>query len=61
MFSKEHPYSIIKVFQTGGSLSRDEQAVEWRQSASDVHNKKETPNFAKSIEGRALGKSWHTF
>jgi len=38
-----------------------EQAAEARQSASDTHNREETPNFAKSIEGRALGKGWHTF
>ncbi len=38
-----------------------EQAAEARQAASDVHNREETPNFAKSIEGRALGKGWHTF
>ncbi len=38
-----------------------EQAAAARQAASDAHNKEETPNFAKSIEGRALGKGWHSF
>ncbi len=33
-----------------------EQAAVARQAASDAHNKEETPNFAKSIEGHALGK-----
>jgi hypothetical protein len=34
-----------------------ETAKEARQQASDVHNREETPNFAKSIERRALGKA----
>lgn len=38
-----------------------EQAAAARQAASDTHNREETPNFAKSIEGRSLGKGWHTF
>lgn len=33
-----------------------EQAKKARQEASDTHNREETPNFAKSIERRALGK-----
>jgi hypothetical protein len=31
-----------------------EQAAQARQAASDAHNKEETPNFAKSIERKAL-------
>jgi hypothetical protein len=31
-----------------------EQAKAARQAASDAHNHEETPNFAKSIERRAL-------
>ncbi len=34
-----------------------EQAAASRQAASDAHNKEETPNFARSIERRALSKS----
>ncbi len=31
-----------------------EQAARSRQAASDAHNHEETPNFAKSIENKAL-------
>lgn len=31
-----------------------EQAAKARQEASDIHNREETPNFAKSIENKAL-------
>lgn len=31
-----------------------EQAAQARQTASDAHNREETPNFAKSIERKAL-------
>jgi hypothetical protein len=34
-----------------------EQARAARQQASDSHNHKETPNFAKSIESRSLSRS----
>jgi hypothetical protein len=37
----------------GISLEKARQA---RQIASDTHNKEETPNFAKSLERKALGK-----
>jgi hypothetical protein len=33
-----------------------EKAREARQIASDTHNKEETPNFAKSLERKALAK-----
>jgi hypothetical protein len=33
-----------------------EQAREARQKASHAHNQEETPNFAKSIERRALSR-----
>jgi hypothetical protein len=39
-------------FKEHGILLEGERA---RQIASDTHNKEETPNFAKSLERKALG------
>lgn len=35
-----------------------EQVRAARQQTSDAHNRQETPNFAKSIEQRALSRQW---
>lgn len=53
-----HAYAtdeFLEFLKSNGSTL--EQAAASRQAASDAHNREETPNFAKSIERKALGLS----
>jgi hypothetical protein len=58
---------LISVFETDGYLAfveksgaAPEQVKDAMQRAIDAHHAEETPNFAKSIERRALRKALST-